>query len=57
MYSGTPRDTQTPYIQNFLAFLGITDVDTVYAEGLAMGDEPAQQAIEGAKQKINELIG
>lgn len=57
MYAGTPRDTQTPYIKNVLAFLGITDVDTVYAEGLAMGDEPAQQAIEAAKQKINELIG
>src|SRR5882672_4415709 len=37
MYAGTARDTQTGYVREFLAFLGITDVEFVYAEGMAMG--------------------
>jgi FMN-dependent NADH-azoreductase len=37
-YEGTPRDTQTAYVRDFFAFLGITDVEFVYAEGLAIGE-------------------
>ena len=37
LYSGTPLDTQTHYIRDFLRFIGIADVEFVYAEGLAMG--------------------
>src|SRR5262249_875393 len=36
VYAGTPGDTQTPYIRTFLGFLGMTDVEFVYAEGLAI---------------------
>ena len=36
-YAGTPLDTQTPYLRNVLTFLGMSDVEFVYAEGLAMG--------------------
>src|SRR5436190_610710 len=39
LYAGTPLDTQSAYVRNFLGFLGITDVEFVYAEGLAMGEE------------------
>ena len=38
MHAGTSRDTETQYVREFLAFVGITDVEFVYAEGLAMGD-------------------
>jgi len=58
MYSGTPRDTQTPYVRDFLAFLGITDVEFVYAEGLNMGEVPKKAALEqaqGAIQRMHEL--
>jgi FMN-dependent NADH-azoreductase len=37
LYAGTARDTQTAYVRDFLAFLGITDVEFIYAEGMAMG--------------------
>ncbi|WIO74491.1 NAD(P)H-dependent oxidoreductase [Porticoccaceae bacterium LTM1] len=48
-YAGTPADTQTDYIRNFYSFLGITDIEFVYAEGLAMGeirDQSLSQASE-----------
>src|SRR5581483_9737519 len=35
-----PGDHETPYVRQFLAFLGITDVEFVFAEGLAFGEEP-----------------
>jgi FMN-dependent NADH-azoreductase len=39
LYAGTPRDTQTPYVRDFLSFLGMDDVEFIHAEGLALGDE------------------
>ena len=36
MYAGTALDSQTTYVSNFLGFLGITDVEFIYAEGLNM---------------------
>ena len=33
-YSGTPNDSQTPYLKSFLGFLGMTDVSFIFAEGL-----------------------
>lgn len=54
-HAGTPSDSQTDYIRTFLAFIGITDVEFVYAEGLAMGDEGKQSAIQHAHEKIEQL--
>lgn len=54
-YAGTPLDTQSDYVRSFLAFIGITDVEFVYAEGLAMGDEGKQAAIIHAHRKIDAL--
>ncbi len=36
-YAGTPMDLQTDYVRQFLGFIGMKDVEFVYAEGLAMG--------------------
>lgn len=36
-YAGTPMDSQTDYVRQFLGFIGMKDVEFVYAEGLAMG--------------------
>ncbi|MBD3584677.1 FMN-dependent NADH-azoreductase [Salinimonas sp. HHU 13199] len=54
-YVGTPMDTQTEYLKHFFAFIGITDIRFVYAEGLAMGDEQASKAFNNANEKIVEL--
>ena len=52
-YAGTPMDTQTDYLKNFFAFLGLTDVSFVYAEGLAMGDESKAASLASAFAEID----
>jgi FMN-dependent NADH-azoreductase len=42
VYAGTEGDSQTPYLRQFLEFLGIHDVTFVYAEGLSAGDDTAR---------------
>lgn len=54
-YAGTPKDTQTPYVRDFLAFLGITDVEFIYAEGLAMGEAPKAEALAAAQEAIEVI--
>jgi len=56
MYQGTPRDTQSAYVRDFLAFLGITDVEFVYAEGLAIGDASREAALAKAGESIARLV-
>jgi len=53
---GQTADTQSTYIRDFLAFLGMTDVQFVYAEGLAMGDASKTAALAKARSRIGNLI-
>ncbi|HEX7559383.1 MAG TPA: FMN-dependent NADH-azoreductase [Usitatibacter sp.] len=55
LYAGTPLDTQTSYVRDFLRFLGISDVEFVYAEGLAMGDAPKSAALARAAAETHAL--
>ena len=55
MYAGTPLDTQTDYIRNLLAFIGISDVEFIYAEGLNMGADTKALALEKAVEKLTAL--
>ena len=57
MYRDTPADSQVPYLQTILGFLGMHDVEFVYAEGLAMGAEGVDKAFAAAEARIAELIG
>ena len=54
-YAGTPLDTQTGFVRDFLRFVGIEDVEFVYAEGLAMGEEPKAQSLARAQERIAQL--
>ena len=56
LYRDTPADTQTPYLRTFLGFIGMTDVQFIYAEGLAMGPEAEQQALESARSQIEDVL-
>jgi len=56
LYAGTPLDSQTGYVRNFLGFLGITDVEFIYAEGLNMGDLNKEAALAEAQQQIAKLV-
>jgi len=55
-YRNTPADTQVPYLKTVLSFLGMTDIQLVYAEGLAMGPEAEQRALASAQAQIDELV-
>lgn len=55
-YRNTPADSQVPYLKTVLGFLGMNDVDFVYAEGLAMGPDAEQQAMASARAEIDQLV-
>ena len=57
IYAGKPHDTQTAYLKNFLGLLGITDIEFVYAEGLAISAESKATALAQAKQAMARLHG
>ncbi|MDT8896463.1 NAD(P)H-dependent oxidoreductase [Halomonas sp. I1] len=54
-YAGTELDSQTPHLKHMLGLIGITEVDTVFAEGLAMGEAQRDASMGEARQAIDGL--
>jgi FMN-dependent NADH-azoreductase len=54
-YRNTPADSQLPYLQQLLGFLGMTDVHVVFAEGLAMGEAACAQSLAEAEAQIAQI--
>lgn len=54
-YVGTAGDVQTQYVRNLLAFMGITDVQFVYAEGLNMGDDARAAGLARSREALAAL--
>lgn len=52
-YAGSGFDHQTPWIEQVLKFVGIQEIEFIYAEGMA--GENAEQSVNAANQKIAEL--
>jgi FMN-dependent NADH-azoreductase len=52
LYRDTVKDAQVPYLKNVLGFLGMTDVNFIYAEGLAMGPDAAEQGFARAQADL-----
>lgn len=50
-----PQDHLVPYVRTMLAFVGITDLEVVYAEGLALGAAPRDAALGRARAEIDSL--
>ena len=46
---------QTSFIRQFLGFIGIEEVEFIHAEGLAMGDEPRNDALNAAQERLSQL--
>lgn len=44
-----------PYLKTVLGFIGVTDVETIFVEGLAYGPEAAEKALAAAQAKAEEL--
>lgn len=58
VYSSGPAvaaDFVVPYLKQLLAFVGITDVEVVRAEGLAMGPDAAKAGLDTAFALIDQL--
>jgi len=55
VYEGTPMDTQTSYVRDFLRFLGMSDVEFIYAEGLHMSPQSKQSALAKAEAEIARI--
>jgi FMN-dependent NADH-azoreductase len=55
LYAGTQLDTQTSYVRDFLRFIGVTDVEFVYAEGLAISPQSKQASLATALAEIARL--
>jgi FMN-dependent NADH-azoreductase len=54
-YRGTSRDSQSSYVRDFFAFLGIDDVEFIYAEGLAVSPDKRDTALDAANSSIAQL--
>jgi FMN-dependent NADH-azoreductase len=48
-------DHVVPYLTTLLGFIGINNVETIYAEALNMGPDAAEAGISQAKLAIDEL--
>ncbi|UXN61216.1 FMN-dependent NADH-azoreductase [Phyllobacterium zundukense] len=58
VYSDGPAaafDHATPYLKTALGFLGMTDVEVIRIEGVAMGPEAEEKAISSALDHTNDL--
>lgn len=56
LYRGTEADTQTPYFKAWLKFIGIEDVQFIYAEGLNMGEEACKAGFATAEQDLASAL-
>ncbi|VUD69080.1 FMN-dependent NADH-azoreductase [Thalassocella blandensis] len=56
IYKDSGADTQTPYLQNFLGFIGLKDVDFIYAEGLNLGEDSREQSLSQAKSEVESTV-
>jgi FMN-dependent NADH-azoreductase len=49
-------DFQEPYLRTVLGFIGMTDVDVVRIEGVALGDDAVRNAVTSAKAKADDVV-
>ena len=50
-----PEHSQTEFVRQFLGFIGITDVEFVYAEGLAISPESRNNSLAAARAAAHRL--
>ena len=55
VYRDQASDTQVPYLRMLLGFLGMTDIEFIYAEGLAMGPDAEAAALASARAEIARI--
>lgn len=48
-------DLIVPFMTQFLGFIGISDIEFIYAEGVSMGEDFAEKAQQNARQCVEAL--
>jgi FMN-dependent NADH-azoreductase len=56
IHRDAPSDTQLAHVKMFLNFVGLTDVQYVFAEGLGMGPEAVAKAQAQAESDISAIL-
>ncbi|MCG3462322.1 FMN-dependent NADH-azoreductase [Xenorhabdus bovienii] len=56
IHKDNPTDLITPYLRTFLGFIGINNVEFVFAEGFGLGAESAELAHQSAQSAINDMM-
>lgn len=56
IHKDKPSDLIVPYLTQFLAFIGINDVQFIMAEGTAFGEEHTQQSHLQAQKEIDTVV-
>ncbi|ATG74039.1 FMN-dependent NADH-azoreductase [Zobellella denitrificans] len=56
MHKDSPTDLITPYLRTVLGFIGITEVEFVYAEALNMGEDAQKAGLDQARQSLEALV-
>jgi FMN-dependent NADH-azoreductase len=51
-----PYDFQEPYLRTVLGFIGMTDVEVIRIEGVAMGDDAVRNAVTSAKAQADDVV-
>lgn len=55
-HQNQPTDLVTAYVKTILGFVGITDVQFVYVEGIGFGPEATAKAQNQAKAEIDKIV-
>ncbi|CAQ84509.1 MULTISPECIES: FMN-dependent NADH-azoreductase [Photorhabdus] len=50
-----PSDLLVPYLRLFLGFLGLTDVEFVFVEGVGLSPDTANQAQQAARETLEKI--
>ena len=56
LHRDAPSDTQLPHVKTFLNFVGLSDVQFVYSEGLGMGPDAVAKAQAEADAQVNAVL-
>ncbi|MGK5011215.1 FMN-dependent NADH-azoreductase [Janthinobacterium sp. MDB2-8] len=56
LHRDSAHDSQVPYLNTMFGFLGLTDVQYVYSEGMGMGPEAVAKAQAQADAEINAIL-
>ena len=51
-----PFDFQVPYLKHLLGFMGMTDVEVITIEGVALGPDVAEKAVQAALERASSVV-